>query len=185
MLLGYVTSEEYFRWFPTVGLHDVKADAMPFLPSGEVEPDLRRGWLVDTLWHLVLPVICLTYGQFAYLSKLARGAMLETMNADFVRTARAKGMAEKSVLYQHVLRNSLIPLITVGAHILPAMIAGSVVVETIFGINGMGSLLVSSVQQRDRELVLSITLVAGALGLIGYLLADIGYAIADPRVSYE
>jgi ABC-type dipeptide/oligopeptide/nickel transport system permease component len=141
--------------------------------------------LLDMIWHLVLPVACLAYPGFAYLSKLARGAVLETMHADFVRTARAKGLDEKNVLYQHVLRNSLIPLITVGANILPAMIAGSVVVETIFGINGMGSLLVSAVSQRDRELVLSITLVAGALGLLGYLLADIGYALADPRVSYE
>jgi peptide/nickel transport system permease protein len=185
MLQGYLTNEEYLHLFPTVGLHDVKAEQMTFLPSSTAPPDIRRGWLLDTLWHLLLPIVCLTYGQFAYLSKLSRGAVLETMHADFVRTARAKGVTEKDVLYQHVLRNSLIPLITVGAHILPAMIAGSVVVETIFGINGMGSLLVSAVSQRDRELVLSITLVAGSLGLLGYLLADIGYAVADPRVSYE
>jgi len=146
---------------------------------------IHRGWLLDMIWHLLLPILCLTYGQFAYLSKLSRGAVLETMNADFVRTARAKGVDEKNVLYQHVLRNSLIPLITVAAHILPAMIAGAVIVERIFGINGMGNLLVDAVSQRDRELVLSITLVSGVLGLAGYLLADIGYAIADPRVSYE
>jgi microcin C transport system permease protein len=185
MLQGYLTSDEYFRWFPTVGLHDVKADAMTFLPSGSAPPGIGRGWLLDTIWHLLLPILCLTYGQFAYLSKLARTAMLETMNADFVRTARAKGLDETNVLYQHVLRNSLIPLITVAAHILPAMIAGSVVVETIFGIDGMGKLMVEAVQQRDREVVLSGTLVAGALGLLGYLLADVGYAIADPRVTYE
>jgi ABC-type dipeptide/oligopeptide/nickel transport system permease component len=185
MLQGYFTSEEYFRWFPTVELHSVKADVMPFLPSASAAPELRQGWLLDMAWHLVLPIICLTYGQFAYLSKLARSAVLETMTADFVRTARAKGVDEKKVLYRHVLGNSLIPLITVGAQILPAMIAGSVVVETIFSINGMGKLLVDAVQQHDRELVLSTTLVSGALGLLGYLLADIGYAIADPRVSYE
>ena len=185
MLQGYLTNEEYFHLFPTVGLHDVKAEQMTFLRSSDAPPDIRRGWLLDTLWHLALPIVCLAYPGFAYLSKLSRGAVLETMNADFVRTARAKGVDEKNVLYQHVLRNSLIPLITVGAQVLPAMIAGSVVVETIFGINGMGSLLVSAVSQRDRELVLSITLVAGSLGLLGYLLADIGYAVADPRVSYE
>jgi ABC-type dipeptide/oligopeptide/nickel transport system permease component len=185
MLQGYLTNEEYFRYFPTEGLHDVKAEQMTFLPSTQAPPGIHRGWLLDMAWHLVLPIICLTYGQFAYLSKLSRGAVLETMNADFVRTARAKGVEEKNVLYQHVLRNSLIPLITVAAHILPAMIAGAVIVERIFGINGMGNLLVDAVSQRDRELVLSITLVSGALGLAGYLLADIGYAIADPRVSYE
>lgn len=185
MLQGYLTNEEYFHFFPTQELHDVKAEQMTFLPSSTAPPGIHRGWLLDMIWHLVLPVACLAYPGFAYLSKLSRGAVLETMHADFVRTARAKGLDEKNVLYQHVLRNSLIPLITVGANILPAMIAGSVVVETIFGINGMGSLLVSAVSQRDRELVLSITLVAGSLGLLGYLLADIGYAIADPRVSYE
>ena len=185
MLQGYLTSDEYFRWFPTVGLHDVKADVMTFLPSMSAPPDIRRGWLLDTLWHLLLPIICLTYGQFAYFSKLARSAVLETMNADFVRTARAKGVPEKEVLYQHVLRNSLIPMITVGAHLLPTMIAGAVIVETIFGIDGMGRLMVEAVRNRDREIVLSSTLISGGLGLLGYLLADIGYAIADPRVSYE
>jgi peptide/nickel transport system permease protein len=184
MVQGFLTSEEYIRWFPTAGLHDVRADEMTFLPQF-VNGDFQRGWLLDMLWHLCLPVLCLTYGQFAFLSKLSRGAVLETMTMDFVRTARAKGTAEKVVLYQHVLRNSLIPLITVAAHILPGMIAGSIVVETIFSINGMGSLLVTAVQQRDRELVLSITFVSGLLGLTGYLLADIGYALADPRVTYD
>jgi peptide/nickel transport system permease protein len=158
---------------------------MTFLPSMSAPPDIRRGWLLDTLWHLLLPILCLTYGQFAYLSKLARSAVLETMHADFVRTARAKGVSEKDVLYQHVLRNSLIPMITVAAHILPAMIAGAVIVESIFGIDGMGRLMVEAVKNRDREIVLSSTLISGGLGLLGYLLADVGYAIADPRVSYE
>ncbi len=184
MAQGFLTSAEYFRWFPTAGLHDVRADQMTFLPR-YLDGDFQRGWLLDMAWHLCLPVLCLTYGQFAFLSKLSRGAVLETLPMDFVRTARAKGMPEKAVLYQHVLRNSLIPLITVAAHVLPGMIAGSIVVETIFSISGMGSLLVTAVQQRDRELVLSITLVSGMLGLAGYLLADIGYALADPRVSYD
>ena len=184
MAQGFLTSEDYFRWFPTAGLHDVRADEMTFLPRF-VNGDFQRGWLLDMAWHLCLPVICLTYAQFAFLSKLSRGAVLETLTLDFVRTARAKGMPEKAVLYQHVLRNSLIPLITVAAHILPGMIAGSIVVEYIFSISGMGSLLVTAVQQRDRELVLSITFVSGLLGLAGYLLADIGYALADPRVTYE
>jgi peptide/nickel transport system permease protein len=79
----------------------------------------------------------------------------------------------------------LLPLITVGAQILPGLLAGSVIVETIFGLPGMGRLAIEAVNMRDRELVLSDTLVAGVLGLLGYLLADIGYAMADPRVTYE
>jgi ABC-type dipeptide/oligopeptide/nickel transport system permease component len=89
------------------------------------------------------------------------------------------------VLYVHVLRNSLLPLITMAARILPGLLAGSVIVETIFNIQGMGYLLVKGVQTRDRELVLSVSMISGVLGLLSYLLADIGYAVADPRVSYE
>jgi peptide/nickel transport system permease protein len=94
-------------------------------------------------------------------------------------------LSEKVVLYQHVLRNSLLPLITIASHLLPGLIAGAVVVETIFGIPGMGKLTIDAINARDREVVLGTTLIAGLLGLISFLLADICYAIADPRVSYE
>jgi peptide/nickel transport system permease protein len=141
--------------------------------------------MLDRMWHLVLPVLCLSYGSFAFLSKLSRATVLENIQSDYVRTARAKGVDERRVLMRHVLANSMIPLITVAAHILPALITGSVVVESIFSIPGMGKLTVDAINARDRELFLSTTLVAGMLGLFGYLLADILYAVADPRVSYE
>ncbi|BAW79479.1 ABC transporter permease [Candidatus Nitrosoglobus terrae] len=144
-----------------------------------------RGFLLDRLWHLILPVLCLTYGSFAFLAKLTRTAILENLMANYARTARAKGLAENMVLWNHVFRNSLLPLITVSATLLPGLLAGSVIVESIFSIEGMGKLAVESVQARDRELVLSITLISGLLTLLGYLIADICYAIADPRVSYD
>lgn len=144
-----------------------------------------RGFLLDRLWHLVLPVLCLTYGSFAFLSKLTRTAILENLMADYARTARAKGLAENVVLWKHVFRNSLLPLITVSTTLLPGLLAGSVIVESIFSIEGMGKLAVEAVQARDRELVLSITLISGLLTLLGYLIADLCYAIADPRVSYD
>jgi peptide/nickel transport system permease protein len=144
-----------------------------------------RGFLVDRLWHLVLPVVCLSYGGFAGLAKLTRTSVLENLLSDYARTARAKGLAESSVLWKHVFRNSLLPLITVAASLLPSLLAGSVIVESIFSIEGMGKLAVEAVQTRDRELVLSITLIGGMLTLLGYLLADILYALADPRVSYD
>ena len=155
---------------------------------------LSRGWggnewtsgfLADRLWHLVLPVVCLSYGGFAFLSKLVRTSMLENLLSDFARTARAKGVSERDVLWRHVFRNGLLPLITVSAGILPALLGGSVIVETIFSIDGMGKLAVEAVKGRDRELVLSLTLISGFLTLIGYLVADLCYAVADPRVSYE
>jgi peptide/nickel transport system permease protein len=144
-----------------------------------------RGFLLDRTWHLVLPVLCLTYTGFAFLSKLTRTAVLENLLADYARTARAKGVSERQVLWKHVFRNSLLPLITVSATLLPGLLAGSVIVESIFSIEGMGKLAVEAVQTRDRELVLSITLISGLLTLGGYLIADLAYAIADPRVSYD
>jgi ABC-type dipeptide/oligopeptide/nickel transport system permease component len=184
LLIGFLANEEYLRIFPTTGLNDLKAANMSFLPRWPAG-GFEEGWLLDRLTHLILPVTCLTYAQFAFLSRLSRGALLDNLNADFVRTARAKGLPERVVLYRHAFRNSLIPLITVVVHLLPAMIAGAVVVENVFGINGMGKLFVDAAFQRDFELLLSITLVTGMLGVTAYLLADIGYAIADPRVSYE
>ena len=144
-----------------------------------------RGFLVDRVWHLVLPVLCLSYGGFAGLAKLTRTSVLENLLSDYARTARAKGLAESVVLWRHVFRNSLLPLITVAASLLPSLLAGSVIVESIFSIEGMGKLAVEAVQTRDRELVLSITLIGGLLTLLGYLVADLLYALADPRVSYE
>lgn len=144
-----------------------------------------RGFLLDRIWHLILPVFCLTYGGFAFLSKLARTAVLENLLSDYARTARAKGVSEKDVLWRHVFRNSLLPLITVSASLLPSLLGGSVIVESIFSIDGMGKLGVEAVKFKDRELVLSITLISGLLTLISYLIADVFYAIADPRISYD
>lgn len=144
-----------------------------------------RGFLLDRIWHLALPVLCLSYGGFAFLAKLTRGAVLENLLADYARTARAKGASEPHVLWRHVFRNSLLPLITVSAGLLPGLLGGSVIVESLFSIDGMGKLAVEAVQARDRELILSLTLISGLLTLAGYLIADICYAIADPRVSYE
>lgn len=150
-----------------------------------VDGEFTRGFLLDRLWHLFLPVICLAYGSFAFLAKLTRTSVLENLLSDFSRTARAKGVSEHNVLWRHVFRNSLLPLITISASLLPSLLSGSVIVESIFSIDGMGKLAVEAVKGRDRELVLSITFISGLLTLVGYLIADICYAAADPRVSYD
>lgn len=150
-----------------------------------MQGEFVRGYLFDRIWHLILPIACLTYGSFAFLAKLTRTSVLENLQADYARTAYAKGVSQNDVLWQHVFRNSLIPLITVSASLLPALLAGSVIVETIFSIDGMGKLAVEAVQARDREMVLSITLVSGLLTLLSYIVADILYALVDPRVSYD
>jgi ABC-type dipeptide/oligopeptide/nickel transport system permease component len=184
MLIGFLANRQYLYWFPTAGLHDTLADSMPFLPT-HLHGAWTRGWLADTAWHLVLPVVCLTYGGFAFLARLARGATLENLSSDYARTARAKGLDERTTLLRHVLRNSLLPLITFSAGILPSLFSGAVIVESIFSIHGMGFLMIEAIRARDRELVLDEALVVGFISLVSYLLADILYAVADPRVSYE
>lgn len=184
MLITYFANEQHFRWFPAAGLHDLQASNMAFFPSWG-EQGFSRGWLLDALWHLVLPVACMTYGGFAVMSKVMRGAMLDNLSADFVRTARAKGVSDRVVLWRHAFRNSVLPLITMVSGILPALFVGSVIVETIFSIQGMGKLSIDAAFQKDRELVMATTLVAGLLGLSSELIRDVCYAIADPRVSYD
>lgn len=183
LMIGFLTNRQIIHLFPTNGLHDITADAMPFLPAWGPR-GFDRGWLLDAAWHLVLPVVCLSYGSFAFVSRLTRGALLETLGLDFVRTARAKGVPERVVLYRHAFRNSLMPLITVAANILPGVLGGAVIIETIFGLPGMGRLTVDSANLTDREAMMALTLIFAILLMVSFLVADIAYAIADPRVSY-
>ena len=185
VLIALFANRQVLYWFDSSGLHHPRAADMTFFPSTWPPVGLGKGWLLDTLHHMVLPVICLSYAGFAFLSKLVRSSILENLSADFVRTARAKGLPERVVLFRHAFRNSLIPLLTVSAGIIPGLLAGSIVVESIFSIEGMGKLFVEAAMHHDSEVVLSLALVEGLLGLMAYLIVDLCYAVADPRVSYE
>jgi peptide/nickel transport system permease protein len=125
------------------------------------------------------------YGSFAVLSKQTRASMLDNFSADYVRTAKAKGVPRKDVVLRHVFRNSLLPLITMFVGIFPAMLAGSVVIERIFSVPGMGSLVIEAIDLRDRELILADTFLIACVNMLALLLADLLYAAADPRVSYD
>jgi len=183
--IGFLANNQYLGWFPVSGLHDSAQATMTFLPHTDLMGVWQRGWLLDTIWHLALPVLCLVYGGFAVLSKQTRASMLDNFNADYVRTARAKGVPRKDIVISHVLRNSLLPLITMFVGIFPAMLGGSVVVERIFTIPGMGSLVIEAINLRDRELILANTFMISSVSLLALLLADILYALCDPRVAYE
>ncbi len=185
LALGFLSSPDYLNGFPTAGLHSKAADSMRFLPGTDASGAFTRGWLLDHVWHIVLPVSCLVYGGFAVLSKQTRAAMLENFNADYVRTAKAKGVSAKDVIFRHVFRNSLLPLITMFVTIFPAMLAGSVVIERIFSVPGMGYLLIEAINLRDRELILANTAMIAVVNLLALLLADILYALADPRITYK
>jgi peptide/nickel transport system permease protein len=184
MAIGFLASKDFLGWFPTGGLHDLTAESMAFLPHWGAG-GFERGWLLDAIWHLALPVACLTYGEFAFLSKLMRSSMLENLAADFARTARAKGLSENVVLFRHVLSNSILPLITVAAATIPALLGGSVVIEQIFSINGMGRLMIEAIMTRDQEVVLSVTLVVSIVTVVSLLIGDVCYALADPRITYD
>ena len=185
LAIGYLANKQYLGLFPVAGLHDRGADAWTFLPGVQQNGVWEMGWLLDMGWHVVLPVSCLVYGGFAVLSKQTRAAMLDNFSADYVRTAKAKGVARKDVIIHHVFRNSLLPLITMFVTVFPATLAGSVVIERIFSVPGMGSLILDAIAQRDRELILANTFMIACVNLTALLFADILYAVADPRVSYE
>ncbi|MBL8757912.1 MAG: ABC transporter permease [Phycisphaerae bacterium] len=183
LAVGFLASERHLGLFPASGLHAAGADAMAFLPGPGVDGGWEAGYLLDLLWHVCLPVACLAYGGFAVLSKQTRAAMLETMGRDHVRTARAKGLGPREVLLRHVLRNSLLPLITMFVSVFPAMLSGSVVIERVFSVPGMGSLMIDAIQMRDREVLLAGVLMVGGVNVLALLLADVLYAAADPRVT--
>jgi ABC-type dipeptide/oligopeptide/nickel transport system permease component len=183
--IGFLANKQYLGLFPVSGLHDTAADLMTFLPVTDAQGRWQPGWLLDLLWHVALPVLCLVYGSFAILSKQTRASMLDNLSADYVRTAKAKGVPRNDVVVRHVFRNSLLPLITMFVGIFPAMLAGSVVIEKIFSVPGMGSLVLEAISVNDRELMLADTLMIAVVNVVALLLADILYAVADPRVSYE
>lgn len=184
IFVGFLAQSQY-PVFRLAGLATLGAGLGLLITMQSLSEGFVHGYLLNHLWHLILPIIALSYAGFAALAKLTRTAVLENLQADYARTARAKGVKEKDVLWHHVFRNSLLPLITASAGLLPSLLAGSVIVESIFSIEGMGQLALEAVKARDRELVLSTTFISGLLTIIGYLLADILYTLVDPRVTYD
>ena len=166
----------------SVTLH---AWGMPFLPSGGVvSPGTGGGDLLDRLVHLILPATVLSFVYLSIWSRFTRSSMLEVLSQDYVRTARAKGMSERRVVYLHALRNALIPLVTLVGLELPALVSGGLVVEVVFSWPGIGKLLYERAISTDYTTVLGITTFAALLVVLGNLLADILYAWLDPRIRY-
>lgn len=141
--------------------------------------------VLDTAWHIFAPAFVLAVGGIAVESRYLRASLLESLGEDYIRTARAKGLSGVVVLYKHALRNSLRPVVTGIGFLLPGMIGGSVIVETIFGYPGMGRLGYQAVMERDYPVLITLNLVSAALVLAGTLLADTLYAVVDPRVRLE
>ncbi len=160
-----------------------------FPPGGVQSTEHTPDWplhkrLLDWSYHLILPVLVYTYGSLAFLSRQMRSSLLEVLGQDYIRTARAKGLAPKLVIWKHAFRNSLIPIITLFASIFPSMISGSVILESIFSIPGMGFLSYGAMIARDYPVIIAVFTIGAILTLIGILVADILYAAVDPRISY-
>jgi len=160
-----------------------------FPSGGFFSPDLSGatalGTLRDAGWHLVLPVATYTSGVLASLSRYARSGIVDVIRADYVRTARAKGLSEVVVVVKHAARNGMIPILTLLGGLLPALVGGSVIIESVFNIPGMGLYLYQSISNYDYNAVMGVLLISSLLTLFGIFLSDLSYALVDPRISYE
>jgi len=173
LLLG-VLGGGVVQWFPSGGASTYGAETWALWP-----------WLADRLWHVALPVVVLTLASTGYVTRHVRSAVAEQLDSDYVRTARAKGLTQRAVITRHVLRNSAIPVITLLATVLPVLIGGSIIVETVFGIEGMGRLVYRAALNRDYDVVQAFTLIAAAANVVGLLLGDLACVLIDPRIRLE
>lgn len=158
-------------WLPISGLRSMDYDTLS-----------TAGKVMDRARHLVLPVVIASVTSLAGLSRYMRSSMLEVVRQDYITTARAKGLPEREVVYRHALRNALLPVVTILGLSIPGLIGGAVIFETIFAIPGMGRLFYDSVMARDYMVVMGVLVMGAALTLLGNLLADLLYAVVDPRL---
>ena len=172
MLVIFLCGGDYLSWFPA--------------PGGAPIPDDAPLWykFSEGAYRLILPLFCWTYGSLAFISRQMRGGILASITQDYIQTARAKGLDEKQIIWKHALKNSLLPVITLFASIFPLAISGSFVIETIFNIPGMGKLSLDALYSRDYPIIFTVMMFTAILTMLGNLVADIGYALVDPRISY-
>ncbi len=168
-------------WFGLVVIY-VFSVGLGWLPSGN-RYTIGDGSLLNQIHHLIGPVMVLALVSTAVWSRYMRSSMLEVINQDYVRTARAKGLSERSILVRHAFRNALLPMITItGLHV-PMLLSGALVTETVFTWPGMGRLFLDSISYRDYPVVMGVLMLSAVLVLLGSLIADLLYGIADPRIS--
>lgn len=161
------------RWLPAVGMHSVR--------------EQLTGWsaAIDVIKHLIMPAAVLAMPSVAGWTRYMRSSLLEVIGEEYVRTARAKGLRERTVILRHTLKNALIPMITMLGLSLPMIVGGAFIIETVFGWPGMGRLGVNAVMARDYPLIMGVTMMSSVLVVLGNLMADIAYAWADPRIRYQ
>lgn len=174
LVMTFFCNPEFLYLFPTSGVASDGAENWPFWDR-----------LIDYAYHLFLPTIVFSYSGVAFLSRQMRVGMIDNVEMDYVRTARAKGVSERSVIWRHAFRNSILPIITHFSSLLPRLVSGAVILETIFAIPGLGRLAVQASFSYDHPLIIAIMTITAILTLFGVLLSDILYALADPRITFS
>jgi len=174
LLIVFFCGGSFFDWFPLQGLQ-----------SDDWEEFTTFGRIVDYLHHIILPLVSYVIGQFAFTSMMMKNSFLEQISQDYVRTAKAKGLTQKKIYFKHVLRNALVPIATELGDFLALFLAGSILIEQIFSLDGLGMLNYQSILARDYPVVLAIIMMAACARLLGSLLSDILYVVLDPKVSFE
>lgn len=174
LLIVFLSGGSFFEIFPVGGLHSENYD------------DLSR-WdqFLDRAHHFTLPLICYTIGSFTSLTILMKNSLIEEIKKDYIRTARAKGLDEKIVYMKHALKNALIPIVTGLGGFLSVFFAGSLLLETIFQLDGIGLLSYKSVLSRDYNVIMGLVFIQSALFLLGNVLSDIAYVMVDPRIDFQ
>lgn len=165
-------------WMPISGMRDTMLASFGY-PGGFLQE------IGDVALHMILPTIVLAFGSFATFSRYVRNSMVEVINMDYVRTARAKGLKEKTVIYKHAFKNAQIPLVTLLGLYIPSLFSGAVILETVFVWPGIGKVLIDAINQRDSSLVNACLLFSAILMILGNLLSDVCYSLVDPRVKVD
>jgi peptide/nickel transport system permease protein len=174
LMIIFFTNGHYAEWMNIFPDHGIGK-------TGEEFTFMER--LTDRAYHLALPMFCMLLGAFAFVSRMMRGSMLSVLRQDYIRTAFAKGLTPNKVIWKHAFRNSLIPIVTMFASFLPAMISGAVIIEYIFTIPAMGRVSYESVVSRNYPVLFTILMCSAILTMAGNLIADILYGFVDPRIS--
>ena len=174
LLIVFFAGGQFFEWFPVGDLYSDEYDSLSFM-----------GKIIDRVHHFILPLISYMIGSFTILTMLQKNSLLEEVKKDYVRTARAKGLSERVVFLKHGLRNALIPIVTGIGNFLTIFFAGSLLIETIFNLDGMGLLGFQSILERDYNVIMGLVFIQSVLMLIGNLISDMAYVLVDPRIDFK
>lgn len=174
LLIVYFAGGRFYNWFPIGELYSDNYMTLDFW-----------GKVFDRVHHFILPLICYMIGSFTVLTMLMKNSLLDEIKKDYIRTARAKGLSEKTVYLKHALRNALIPIVTGIGGFLAVFFAGSLLLESIFQLDGMGLLGYKSILQRDYNVIMGLIFIESVLLLLGNLISDMAYIVVDPRINFE